>query len=194
MRKQILVLNGHPDPRPERLCAALCDAYEHGARLGGHEVRRIDVGALEFPLLRSIEEYRSAEAPAAIAKARDDLLWADHFVVVFPLWLGATPALLKGFLEQVLKEGFSKREAGDHAFKPQLVGKSARLVITMGMPAAIFRLLFGAHGLRALQQGILMISGVKPLRHTILGSVEARSAATRERWLKQMERHGHGAD
>ena len=194
MRKHILILNGHPDPRAERLCAALCDAYEHGARLGGHDVRRIDVGALEFPLLRSMQEYRSPDAPPVIVAARADLIWADHLVVVFPLWLGATPAVLKGFLEQVLKEGFTQREAGDRAFKPQLAGKSARLVITMGMPGAIFRLLFGSHGLRALEQGILMISGVQPMRHTILGSVEAQSAATRERWLRQMERHGGAAD
>lgn len=194
MRKHILILNGHPDPRPERLCAALCDAYEHGARLGGHDVRRIDVGALEFPLLRSMDEYRSSEAPAAIARAREDLIWADHLVVVFPLWLGATPAVLKGFLEQVLKEGFLQRAPDDHRFQPQLAGKSARLVTTMGMPAAIFRLVFGSHGMKALEQGILMISGVQPMRHTLFGSVAACSAATRERWLRKMERHGHEGD
>ena len=29
--RHILVVNGHPDPAPERFCAALCDAYEEGA-------------------------------------------------------------------------------------------------------------------------------------------------------------------
>ena len=40
---RIAVIDGHPDPAPERLCHALADAYAEGAARGGHEVRRVAV-------------------------------------------------------------------------------------------------------------------------------------------------------
>ena len=65
---RILIIVGHPDPDPSRLCRALADAYTEGAERAGHTVRRIDIATLEFPLLRTMEEFehargsRSAEA------------------------------------------------------------------------------------------------------------------------------------
>ena len=29
--------------------------------------------------------------------------WAEHWLFLFPLWHGTMPALLKGFLEQILR-------------------------------------------------------------------------------------------
>ena len=49
MSRNILVVNGHPDPRPERFCAALCDAYSAGAQAQGCATRRLDVGSLRIP-------------------------------------------------------------------------------------------------------------------------------------------------
>ena len=48
MGKRILILLGHPDPRPERLCRALAEAYHAGAVEAGHEVAVIDVARLDF--------------------------------------------------------------------------------------------------------------------------------------------------
>jgi len=48
MAKRILVINGHPDPRPERFCAGLADAYATAAVAAGHDVRRIALGKLKF--------------------------------------------------------------------------------------------------------------------------------------------------
>ena len=38
-RKRILVINGHPDPAPEHLCAALADAYARGYAFAAGVVR-----------------------------------------------------------------------------------------------------------------------------------------------------------
>jgi putative NADPH-quinone reductase len=55
------------------------------------------------------------------------------------------PALLKAFLEQVMRPGlaFSKVESGT-SWKKLLTGKSARIVVTTGMPALAYRRYFGA--------------------------------------------------
>ncbi|MDP3749023.1 MAG: NAD(P)H-dependent oxidoreductase [Phenylobacterium sp.] len=187
--KNILVLNGHPDPRGERLCAALANAYICGASSAGHQIRRIDVGALDFPLVRTKDEFMSEAAHPAIREAQETLRWADHLVILYPLWLGGAPALLKGFLEQVFRYGVALSPPGGTP-TGLLKGKSARVVVTMGMPAMIFRVIFGAHGLKSLEKGVLWISGFKPIRHDLIGGVEGIGPRTRRRWLAAMERHG----
>jgi putative NADPH-quinone reductase len=57
MTKRILLIQGHPDAGARHLCHALADAYAEGARAAGHEVRTVDVAMLEFPVLRSAEEW-----------------------------------------------------------------------------------------------------------------------------------------
>lgn len=182
---RVLVINGHPDPRPERLCAALATAYGEGARAGGHEVRRIDVGALGFSLLRDPKDFLEPARDTDIVKAQGDIAWAEHLVFVHPLWEGMAPALLKGFMEQVACGGFAFVGGGAGNPKRGLSGKSAHMVVTMGMPALAFRVLFGAFGVRAFARGMLRLSGVKPVRKTYLGGVEL-SESRRAGWLKHM--------
>jgi putative NADPH-quinone reductase len=193
MGKRLLVINGHVDPRPERLCHALCEAYARGAREGGHEVRRIDVGALDFPVMRTSGEFFNPDVPTAIAGAQQDIAWAEHLVIVYPLWLGGQPALLRGFLEQTFRYGFALAPPGSREPKGLLAGRTARVVVTMGMPAAAYVAIFGAFGERALERAILWFAGIHPIRRTLFGGVETASAGARAGWLRRLERLGKGA-
>ena len=94
-------------------------------------------------------------------------------------------ALLKGFFEQVLRQ----RDLNNGGGKP-LRGKSARVVITMGMPAFIYRFFFGAHGLKNLDRNILRFCGVRPVRSTLIGLIERKDPRMHERWLTAMARLG----
>ncbi len=171
MGSKILIINGHPDPRPERLCAAIAAAYATGARAAGHSIKRIDVGAIDFPLIGSAEDFSETTPPKTVRDGQAALLWANHVLIVHPLWLGGMPARLKGFLEQVLRYGVALSPPG-RGMKGLLRGRSVRVIVTMGMPAPVFRWLFGAHGLRALEMGVLGICGFRPIRHTIVGSAD----------------------
>lgn len=95
---RIAIIDGHPDPDQARFVHALAEAYAAGAETGIHEVRRIDIASLDFPILRSAKEWRESEPATAIHRAQIDVRWADHLVILFPLWLGDMPALLKAFL------------------------------------------------------------------------------------------------
>ena len=106
MARRISIVQGHPDPSGGRLCHALADAYAGGAEGAGHEVRRVEVARLEFPLLRTQAEFEAGAAPPEIQIAQA-IHWAEHLVIVYPLWLGTMPALLKGFLEQAFRPGFA---------------------------------------------------------------------------------------
>jgi putative NADPH-quinone reductase len=171
---RIVIVQGHPDPAPRRFGRALAEAYAHGAEEAGHEVTTIEVARLDFPLLRNEAEWRAAP-PASIRRAQEAIAAAGHLVIVFPLWLGDMPALLKGFLEQAMRPGF----AMGPRFKKLLKGRSARIVVTMGMPGFFYRLVYRAHSVKSLRRNILEFCGVSPVRTTIVGTIESRRGRAR---------------
>jgi len=191
MARRILVVQGHPDPSGNHFDHALAAAYAEGAEAGGHEVRRVDVGAIDFPLIRSREDWQSEDVPEAIASAQGDVLWCDHLFLVYPLWLGTMPALLKGFLEQVLRPEYAFGDTPGRMQHP-LRGRSARVVVTMGMPAFVYRGFFRAHSLKSLERNILHFVGIRPVRSSVVGGVEGR-ASSRERSLRAIRRLGEEA-
>ena len=193
-KKKILILNGHPDVASKGLCHALAEAYAGGARIAGLEVRRIDVAALEFGFLRSQAEFEKGQAPLSIVAAQRDIQWADHLFIVFPLWLGDMPALLKAFFEQTLRPGFAYTHRSNGFPIQHLKGRSARIVVTMGMPALIYRWYFRAHGLKNLERNILKFVGFRPVRDTLIGGVGTSSTSTIERWLARIKELGRQAD
>jgi putative NADPH-quinone reductase len=186
--KRILILNGNPDPAPERLSNALANAYADGATQSGHDVRRIDVGSASFSFLRKAAAFTAAPQDPDIAAAQASFLWAEHLVFIFPLWLGGPPSLLKAFMEALACGEFMIGE-GKHFPTGKLKGRSARLVVTMGMPSLAYRLLFGAYGIKAFRKSILSIAGVSPIRTTLIGGIGA-SAARTARLLARLRRLG----
>ena len=98
MYRQVLVVLGHPCS--DSLCAGLATAYADAARAAGAQVRVLRLGSLVFdPLLHA--GYRQVQTlePDLVA-AQQDILWAQHLVWVYPIWWGAMPALLKGFIDR----------------------------------------------------------------------------------------------
>ena len=190
MPRAVVIIQGHPDPAGNHLCHALADAYAAGALSAGHRVMRVELAQLEFPLLHTQQDFETGEIPTALLPARDAIVAAEHVVILFPLWLGTMPALVKAFLEQVMRPGtaFEYRKQGFP--KRLLAGRSARLVVTMGMPALIYRWYFGAHGVRGLERSVLRFAGMKPVRETLLGMVQTADQAKRQRWLDRMSDYG----
>lgn len=186
MRRRVLVINGHPDPSGDRFCTALAAAYLRGADRGGHQIRRLDVGTLNFDPVASPAEFMGHPGEAAKA-AQDDILWADHVVIVYPLWLGSPPAALKAFLEQVFRYGFAVGGPGSGKMG-LLGGRTARVVVTMGMPAPFFSVIFDGAGLKCLTRGILRLAGFR-VASTVIGSVES-SFERRRSWLRRIEALG----
>ena len=193
MSKRILVVQGHPDASQPHLCHALARAYGEGALAAGHEVRVVDVASLDFDLLRSEKEWKSGVMPAGLAPAQESVSWAQHLVFFFPLWLGDMPALLKGFLEQVSRPGFAFAEENGNPFGKKLKGRSARVVVTMGMPAMVYRFYFRAHSVRSLERNILGFVGIAPVNETLIGSVESQDNKTRQAWFAKMRGLGREA-
>jgi len=190
MARRILLIQAHPDPDPARLCRALADAYAEGAAAAGHEAVRLDLAALDVPPLRSQAAFEGEGPPASLRDACAAIAAAQHLVFVFPLWLGGPPALLKAFLEQVMRPGVAFRYRPGRLPEKLLAGRTARLVVTMGMPAVLYRLWYRSHGLKALEQGILGFVGIRTTGRSLFGGAGAASPAHRTRWLEAMRALG----
>ncbi len=186
---RVCIVQGHPTRGGGRFCHALADAYAEGAASAGHEVERIAVAEIDFPLLRSKQDWDAGPAPPAIAAAQDKIHRAEHLVIIHPLWIGTVPALLKGFLEQVFRPGFAMGASAKGGWTKLLAGRSARIVVTMGMPAPIYRWYFGAHGLKSLKQNLALV-GIAPSRHTLIGTIEGMSDHKRRDWLERLRSLG----
>lgn len=187
---RIFLLDGHPDPAPERFCAALADAYAGGARRSGHEVRRFDLGSMEFAPLRSKADFDRGPVAQDAARVQDAIRWADHIVIIHPVWMGSQPAMLRALFEQVFRGGFVSSQPEHQPVKRLLKGKTAHVVATMGMPAFVYRWLYGAHGVRSLEKSLLKFAGLRPVRRTLVGAVEEMPEPKRRRWLARMQAAG----
>lgn len=192
--QRILLIQGHPDAVTRHLGHALEDAYAQGAQTAGHEVRRVQVAQLDFPLLRSQQAWEAGSLPPALTQAQTDMAWAQHLVLFFPLWLGDMPALLKGFLEQVARPGFAfHAEGGNPYAKKGLTGRSARVVVTMGMPALVYRWFYRAHSVKNLERNILGFVGITPVNETLIGMVDKLGEEGVKKWQGKLRKLGAAA-
>ena len=193
MAKRIAIVQGHPDAGGNHLLNAMADAYAEAATSSEHQVRRIEVAKLDFPLLRTQVDFETGELPPALVQPRDDMRWAEHWVFLFPLWHGTMPALFKGFLEHIFRPGFAMEYREKRFPRRLLAGRSARIVVTMGMPVALYRWYFGAYGVRGFERSMLSFAGIKPIHESLYGLTFA-DEKKRTRWIEDMRRCGSLGD
>ncbi len=108
--------------------------------------------------------------------AQEAIRWADHLLIVHPLWHGHFPAVFHAFLEQVFRPGFAVESGQGWMPEKLLKGKSARIAVTIGMPAWFYRWCLGAHSLKSLKYNILCYSGIAPVTATLIGRTGAGAA------------------
>ncbi|MBL8577230.1 MAG: NAD(P)H-dependent oxidoreductase [Mesorhizobium sp.] len=188
--RKIMIIDGHPDPNEERFCHALVNSYALAASGAGHTIRRVTLAGVNVPFVRSEAEWEQESVPADLTEAQEGIRWADHLVLVYPLWLGTMPALLQAFLEQVLRPGFAVAPRDRNFDRGLLQSKSARIVVTMGMPAMLFRVFILAQNLMVPSRNVLHVAGIRPVVATLIGDVGGIDDARRRRWLARIERLG----
>lgn len=193
MSKSIVVIDGHPDPDPARFCHALAAAYCEGAQAAGHRVALLTLARIAIDPVRTRADWEDGVPGPVVRDCQHAVGAADHLVIIYPLWLGSMPALLKAFFEQVFRPGFAIKHDRMQRRPGLLQGKSARIVVTMGMPGFVYRWFFRAHSLKNLKRNILAFSGIGPIRTTLVGNIEGRSATNRAHLIETMHALGRVA-
>ncbi|MBM3639047.1 MAG: NAD(P)H-dependent oxidoreductase [Actinobacteria bacterium] len=120
---RVLVIHSHPVI--DSFSGALRDAASEGARAAGHDVRVLDLGAMNFNPVMSADELRGYKAVSSITSDDltmhiDSVKWADVLVFVYPTWWSTLPAQLKGWLERVMRPGVAFVFDEDNKVRPGL--------------------------------------------------------------------------
>ena len=118
------VIMAHPKGRA--FTRLIADTYSDAVRARGHEALFRDLYAMDFdPRLRAEEipgPDGAAPAPDVVAE-RALLADVDVFAFVYPIWFGAPPAILKGYVERVFGVGFAYRNLKAGGSEPLLTGR-----------------------------------------------------------------------
>lgn len=183
--KNVLVLNANP--KTESLNKSLATTYAKAAA-AKNEVKTVHVGELEFDinLKQGYDEIQPLEQDLVNLQA--DLKWADHVVIVTPVWWGTVPAAFKGLLDRVLLPGFAFKYEDGKAFpKKLLAGKTSELIITMDTPAWWYKLVQGNVVYRHLKRTVLSFVGIKNKRTKIVGPVISANPESIDKWHDEVQ-------
>lgn len=192
MSKRILVILGHPTN--DSFCGALANSYVEGAKAAGNEVQLIFLGNLSFDPVLHKGYAMIQELEPDLVTAQTAITWAQHIVLVYPIWWGAMPALLKGFFDRVFLPGFAFKYRDGSVFWDRLLsGRSAHLLVTMDTPPWYFRWVYRMPGHNQMKRTILEFSGIKPVTISSFGPIKDSSQQKREKWLAQASAYGHHA-
>jgi putative NADPH-quinone reductase len=181
-RQKILIINGHPDP--QSFVFALHAAYRTGAERSGADVRDLVISDLEFSPNLAHGYRQRTELEPDLLRSIEAIRWAEHLVILHPVWWGSYPAIMKGFLDRVFLPGFFFRKIPGVALRWEklLTGRSARIIYTLDTPRLLFWL-SGRPSYSALKWATLGYCGIAPIRGTPVGIVRLSTPRQRERWL-----------
>lgn len=184
----VLVLIGHP--RPGSLCEALAHEYAQGARAAGMTTRVLQLARLDFdPDVRPVSPAAQTWEPD-LAAAAGDFAWAEHVAIVLPAWWGMGPAKLKAFFDRLFVPGWAFVEQAPGRYRGLLDGRSAHLILTLDMPAFVYRLFYRSPGVQGLRRSTLGFCGIRTTRVVLLGPVRTSSPQQRRTWLQECRRLG----
>lgn len=185
---RISVILAHPDP--ESFNHAIAFKTVGTLMANGHNVMFHDLYAEAFdPLLPAIELAKVAPLPADVAGHCREIAAADGIVIVHPNWWGQPPAILKGWIDRIIRPGvayeFLDGDDGEGVPRGLLTAGSAVVFNTSNTPAGRELSVFG-DPLEALwKRCIFGLCGVTDVHRETFGVVVTASLAQRERWLQR---------
>lgn len=187
--KKILIIQGHPDK--ESYCYALAQAYMKGALHSGAEVKTINTGQLDFNPNLAFGYRKRIDLEPDLINAQADIRWAEHIVMVYPVWWGMVPAVFKGFIDRVFLPGFAFRKRPNSVWWDKLLkGRTARIISTMDQPSWYYWLVYSSPSNKAIKKLTLEFCGIKPVKVTNIGPLRLSKETFRNKWLDKVEGMG----
>lgn len=187
--KKILIIQGHPNE--SSYCAALASAYFQGAQSAGASVQVLNLFELAFDPVLHHSKALQQPLEEDLLKAQDWIRQADHLVLFYPTWWGSCPALLKGFFDRILTQGFAfQYHTKDPLWDKLLTGKTAHIITTMSTPSWFYQSVFGDWGIKTVKHQILGFCGIKTNRITRIGQIRKLNDETLKHWLNKLQQMG----
>lgn len=191
MRPKVLVVYCHPSPKS--YTAAVRDAVCAGLAHAECEVQLLDLYGDAFdPVLVVDEEHRRRDLDKVESTRahREQIAWCDAMVLVYPVWWGGFPALLKGYVDRTFVSGLTYTFAGrpKTAVFPEglMRGKEAHFFYTLDSPALVALV---DPGWFSSYFTVFRYCGFRTVRRYYLARLKLTTQAQRERWLERVRGH-----
>lgn len=182
---QVLVVLGHP--RQGSFCHAIATTAVETLREAGHAVMYHDLYAEGFdPLLPADQIPRDAELPPEISRQCEELRRADGYVIVHPNWWGQPPAILKGWVDRVVRQGVAYDFTAE-GVKGLLAGKRALVFTTSNTPRDDELRLFGDPLENLWKNCIFGFCGVTTFRRRNFEPIITSTHEQRVAWLEEVK-------
>lgn len=122
------------NPAPDSFCHAIAERYAAEAGACHQSVVVRDLYAIGFdPLLKAGERAgETYDYSPDVAAEHALIAAADILVLVYPIWFGLPPAILKGYVDRVLGAGYSFRDMKAQRGQAGLHGKPLLSLSTSG--------------------------------------------------------------
>ena len=180
----ILVILAHQ--RQGSFCHAIAAEAVEQLRAAGHEVVFHDLYQEGFdPLLPDAEIPKGATLDPVIQRHCRDVSQADGFVIVHPNWWAMPPAILKGWLDRVLRQGVAYEFAATGVLG-LLKGKSALVLTTSNTPRDDELRLFGDPLENLWRACIFNFCGVEDVPRRNFESIILSTPEQRREWLAEV--------
>jgi len=186
---RVLTILAHP--QPGSFNHAIAEAAVAALAAGGHEVVFHDLYAEGFdPLLSSEEIPKGAQIDEALARHCRDLGEAEGIIVVHPNWWGMPPAILKGWVDRVVRPGlayeFLEGDSGQGVPRGLLRAKKALVFNTTNTEAKREQEAFGDPLQTLWKNCIFGLCGVEDFSRKSYGVVVTSTEAERRAWLEDV--------
>ncbi|MDQ0200335.1 NAD(P)H-dependent oxidoreductase [Neobacillus ginsengisoli] len=183
-----LVIYTHPNPASFN--AAIKETVVNELTSNGHEVKVRDLYAMNFNPILSGEDFvqfSQNKTPADIKAEQDVIAWADQLVFIYPTWWTNMPAMLKGYIDRVLTNGFAFKYTENGA-EGLLNGKKAIIFQTTGQPKDSLEAYNLISPLQiSMEMGTLAFTGIETIAHPFFHGVPYVSDEDRKNMLDEVK-------
>jgi len=182
---KVYMVIGHQ--RRGSFCHAIAAAALEELRAGGHEVVYHDLYEEGFdPILPHEEIPKESRPSPAIKQHCNEVAAADGLVVVHPNWWSQPPAILKGWMDRVLRQGVGYEFAEGGAVIGLLEGKRALVLSTSNTPRKVELELFGDPLENLWKNCVFGFCGVKVVHRRNFESIVLSTPQQRQEWLAEV--------
>lgn len=188
---RISIILAHPNP--SSFNHAIANAAAKALQQSGHETVLHDLYAEQFdPNLPTAEFARDASLPSQIQRHCEEIAGADGIIIVHPNWWGMPPAILKGWIDRVLRPEVAYRfvanDKGEGVPLGLLKARAAIVFNTANTPADREVEAFG-DPLEALwKRCVFALCGVRSVHRQTFAVVVTSTLAQRQAWLAEAEK------
>lgn len=183
---KVLVILGHQNPGS--LNHAIAAAAVEELKAARHDVVFHDLYREGFdPILPNGEILKSAQPDSIVARHCQEVQAADGYVIVHPNWWGQPPAILKGWIDRVFRQGVVY-EFGPNGVVPHLTGKRALVITTSNTPRDMEMKWFGDPLENLWKNCVFGFCGVERFCRRNFESVVLSTPDERAGWLTEVRR------